>query len=663
MADADYTVSAPSGRSEQNLSRVPYLPGLDGMRALAVVAVMIYHANSRWLSGGFLGVDVFFVISGYLITLLLMAERERTGRVNIVEFWKRRARRLLPALFVMLFLLLVYTTFFKSDTLGKLRGDLLGGLLYVSNWYQIWVGQGYSATGDFAPLRHLWSLGVEEQFYLVWPIVMMLILRRGGTRKVATTARWLVVAALAVTVVTAVLYHGGRIGECDVTPEAYWTIRGRCVSKADGLYLSTVTRSSGLLLGSAFAMVWRPVAIMRGPLRHKARLLDLSALIGLAALGLLCWRIDFITPNGASPWLFRGGLLLTGTATLFVIAAVTHRRTLTSRLLGNPVLNWVGTRSYGLYLYHWPIYQVIRKIAGNTLSLRQFAVAMIATGLLTELSYRFIETPIRHRQVGRWWSSLRRRRDPAPRQLVAGAVIACTALFAFGAVSLALADLKQNEIDQNLADNEDATINIEDLLPDGTPPAETAPTNTTIAPTESLEIAPELTTTTTSTTTTTTTSLPTEPIQLLALGDSVMQSAAEVLKGRGYTVDAKVSRQMVDLIPLMEAFDENDLFGTVVVVHLGTNGPISEETLNAFLKPMSDVKNVIILNVRASREWTASNNALLAARDSPGDNIILIDWATKSNECAGNCFADDGIHLSGDGQQFYANMIGDVTGI
>src|SRR5215213_5820899 len=189
MATAVETLPPPS----VPISRVPYLPGLDGMRALAVIAVMIYHANSAWLSGGFLGVEVFFVISGYLITLLLMAEREQTGRVDLVAFWSRRARRLLPALFLMLFLLLSYSMIFKSSVLGKLRGDLIAAITYVSNWYQIWVGQGYTASNDFVPLRHLWSLAVEEQFYLVWPIAMMLMLR-GGTRRVAMTARWLVIA-------------------------------------------------------------------------------------------------------------------------------------------------------------------------------------------------------------------------------------------------------------------------------------------------------------------------------------------------------------------------------------------------------------------------------------------------------------------------------------
>ena len=165
-----------SKSSPSNLSRVPYLPGLDGMRALAVAAVIVYHANSSWLQGGFIGVEVFFVISGYLITLLLISEHEKNGRVNMRQFWIRRMRRLLPALFVMLAALIVWTSLFERDALGKLRGDVIGGLAYVSNWYQIFTGAGYSASNDFAPLRHLWSLAVEEQFYFVWPLVMAALL-------------------------------------------------------------------------------------------------------------------------------------------------------------------------------------------------------------------------------------------------------------------------------------------------------------------------------------------------------------------------------------------------------------------------------------------------------------------------------------------------------
>lgn len=636
------------------------------MRALAVIGVLIYHANSEWLVGGFLGVEVFFVISGYLITLLLMAERESTGTVRVGEFWMRRARRLLPALFVMLFLLLTYTWMFKSDTLGKLRGDMLGGLFYVSNWYQIWVGQGYSASGDFAPLRHLWSLAVEEQFYLVWPIVMLLLLRRQGTRNLALTARWLLLAALLVSIMTAVLYHGGRIGECTTNPEAYWTIGERCVSKADTLYLSTITRSSGLLLGAAFAMIWRPVAIMRGPLRRANRLLDLVALIGLALLGLFAWKIHFVTPTGADAWLFRGGLLATGLATLMVIAAVTHRDTVMSKVLGNPLLRYIGTRSYGLYLYSWPIYQIIRKVAGNSLSFRQFVVAMVVTAVITELSYTYIETPIRRRQVAAWWDTLRRRRDPVPRQLVAGTIVVSLALLSFGVLRLGLAEVERNEIDRTLAEGQQNITSLDDLLGAGSGSVEGAagadPTVTqpTAPPAETIPGVPAIETTTTTTTTTTT--LPLEPVSYFAIGDSVMLGAAGVLSARGYTVNAEKSRQMIDMVPIMKQLGDAELFGDPVIIHLGTNGPFTKETLDDFLRPLDSVTNVVLINIRADRAWTDRNNALLSERDSPNDNIILIDWHSLSENCTGNCFAADGIHLSAAGQKFYADMIGDVTG-
>ena len=238
---------------KQAISKVPYLPGLDGMRAIAVVAVMVYHANTEWLPGGFLGVEVFFVISGYLITLLLIGEHERTGGVNLGQFWLRRAKRLLPALYVLLILVIVYTAFFRQDALGQLRGDVIAALAYVSNWYQIWVGQGYTASGDFAPLRHLWSLAVEEQFYLVWPLVMVGLMRL-GRRRLPEIARWVVLAAVVISRVDGVLYHDGPIESCEVTPEAYWQIAGRCISKVDALYLRHVPRGPA---ASSWGRRWR----------------------------------------------------------------------------------------------------------------------------------------------------------------------------------------------------------------------------------------------------------------------------------------------------------------------------------------------------------------------------------------------------------------------
>jgi peptidoglycan/LPS O-acetylase OafA/YrhL len=300
--------------SRLNISRVPHLPGLDGMRALAVVAVMVYHANSGWLHGGFLGVEVFFVISGYLITLLLVAEHERDDSIDLKAFWIRRFRRLLPALYLMLVLVIVYLAVFFRQAQGRVRGDVIAGLTYVSNWFQIWVGAGYTASEAFAPLRHLWSLAVEEQFYLIWPLVMVAILRRGRAH-LPRVALWLFGIAVFINVVIAVLFVPGDIDSV-CTPDTmngYWSIAGRCISINDTLYLSTVTRAGGLLLGAALAMVWRPVAVMRGPMRDKGRQLDLLALGGFVILAMLMWWVHLADPAENSltgsqfdPWLFRG---------------------------------------------------------------------------------------------------------------------------------------------------------------------------------------------------------------------------------------------------------------------------------------------------------------------------------------------------------------------
>jgi len=453
------------------------------MRALAVIAVMIYHANSSWLPGGFLGVEMFFVISGYLITLLIIAERERTYTVSLVDFWKRRARRLLPALGVLLVLVTAYTVIFEPSAVGQLRGDVVAGFFYGSNWYQLFVGLGYTAAFDFAPLRHLWSLAVEEQFYVVWPVVMVVLLGRKGTRRVADVSRWLFIAAVAIAIITALLYHPGVIGEPDQTPEAYWFIGDRAISKLDFLYIGSFSRASGILLGAAFAMLWRPFAVMRGPLRDKGWAFDGMALIALAAFSLMCWRIYLVTPSGAADArLFRGGLFFASFLTVVMIAAISHPGARSNKIIGNKVLVWIGVRSYGLYLFHWPIYQAIRKLAGNKLTIGQFVVAMVITAIVTELSFRLVETPVR---TGAFMETVRRARrssSPAPRRILLGSVAVVTALSIFAGASLATADLEQNEIADEFARNEESTTDLTAVSP-SIPQSQTTVATTTAVPT------------------------------------------------------------------------------------------------------------------------------------------------------------------------------------
>ena len=726
------------GEHNARISRVPYLSGLDGMRALAVIAVMVYHANSSWLPGGFLGVEMFFVISGYLITLLIIAERERSYTVSLVGFWKRRARRLLPALYVMLVLVVAYTAVFESAALGQLRGDVIAGLFYVSNWYQLWVGLGYTAAFDFAPLRHLWSLAVEEQFYVIWPLVMVALLGRKGTRKVADVSRWLFIAAVAIAIITALLYHPGPVGEPEQTPDAYWFIGDHAISKVDFLYIGTFSRLSGILLGAAFAMVWRPFAIVRGPLRGKGPVFDIAALFALVALGWMCWNVYLITPEGAADSrLFRGGLFAASILTLVLIAAVSHSGARSNVALGNPVLKWIGVRSYGLYLYHWPIYQAIRKLAGNKLTFSEFVVAMLITAAVTELSYRFIEKPIR---TGSFWSMIRRARSNPEsfqwRALIAGAA-AAAGLSLFAGAALATADVESNEIADEFAYNEESTVDLsavgasvpEDSIASSTaspvtaatvvPPTAVVPITmpqTTLAPTgaadlpaatvisapaDTITVAPPPDTTTPPSSTppsttppsttppsttppstmpsiaslglvddaTVTASLTVPPqgpaptLRLIGFGDSVMLGSANQLAARGFVVDAVQSRQLSAAIPELQAIRDNGFLGSAVVIHLGTNGSFPQSSLDEIMSILDDVPIVVWVTGKADRVWIPGNNEKIRALPAAYSNVSVIDWEVLGPQCIGDCFYGDGIHLNGDGQRYYADLVARVLGI
>ena len=645
----------------QAISRVPYLPGLDGMRALAVAAVIVYHTNNGWLPGGFIGVEVFFVISGYLITLLLIGEHEKTGRIRLKEFWMRRARRLLPALFLMMSLLMIYTAIFERDTLGKLRGDVIAGVAYVTNWYQIWTGAGYTALLDFAPLRHLWSLAVEEQFYLVWPLVMVALMRL-GRRRLPEISRWLVVAALLIAVITGLLYHPGQLGTPEVAPEAFWSVGGHPVSKMDALYLSTFTRATGLLLGAALAMIWRPVAVMRGPMRGKGPLLDVLAVLGLGALGALAWFLHVQVDGHADPWLFRGGFLATDFATLLVIVAVTHRGAKMGMFIGVQPLNWIGTRSYGLYLYHWPIFQIIRGNAGATLTVPEFVGAMVVTCIITELSYRYVEMPIRRRQLGKWLDRARDVDDPRQRQALAVGAVGCVAVFGFAAVSMFTAPLKQNEVQETINAAQEDITDIGVLL-ESTTTAAAAPTSTAAASPTAAPAGADPTTAPTSTVAATTTA-PQAIGRYLAIGDSVMAGAASPLKAAGFTVDAAESRQFGDYLPQLQAIVASGQVPDVVVVHLGTNGEIDEDDAREFFTMLAEVPKVIVLRNWVDRPWAVGNNELINAIDAEFDNVTAAYWDTLAPDCEGDCYAAvDGFHLSADGADYYTALIRDWSGV
>ena len=447
-----------------------YEPSLDGIRAFSVIAVMLYHANIAWLPGGFLGVEVFFVVSGFLITSLLIEERESTQRIDLKQFWIRRARRLLPALFVMLCATAVCVAFYATDSAPDFRRDVLPSLGYFSNWWQIFVVKTpYFAASSLPVLRHLWSLAVEEQWYLVWPLLFTFIFGAKWMRPKISGA--LLVACSGAAMAATAL----RFVQDDET-------------RTNFLYLSTLTRSSGLLLGAAVAMLWRPWR--KTPTRFvlaSSLVADALAIASIVVIGVL-----MATVHVADARLYRGGLAATTIASAVVVAVVMRPNgVFVQKLFSQELFVEIGRRSYGLYLWHWPIFVVAHaRDSGNRL-----AVAIAVTVIINEFVYQYVEIPTRQGALGNWWHnrpqlSAMHRRLPV---FVAAVVVA----------SLGVTGVKV------------VGIEARDLAFDTSPANVIFSVPTTVAPASSLPAA--------STTTTTIAKL---PRKLLIVGDSQAHSLA-----------------------------------------------------------------------------------------------------------------------------------------
>jgi peptidoglycan/LPS O-acetylase OafA/YrhL len=392
-----------------------YMPGLDGLRALAVLAVIAYHVDFGWAQGGLLGVGIFFTLSGYLITDLLLAQQSATGGLAMVSFWQRRARRLLPALFVMVAVVAGWVALLQRGQLPALRGAMVAAAGYISNWWLIAHNTSYFARfGPPSPLGHLWSLAVEEQFYLIWPWLMLLGLAITRRQDDVSRRRWLAGGALLLAAVSAVLmaalYHPG-----------YDPTR---------VYDGTDTRAFALLIGAALAFA-RPSRLMPAqPGRRRRLLLDGAGAAGLIVIGVLIWRT-----GQYSPFLYRGGMVLLSLATAAVVLAAVAPAGQIGQLLGWRPLRWIGVRSYGIYLWHYPVI-VLTTPAGGQETLVRASLQVAASVAIAALSWTFVEEPIRRGAIGRWIMQLRSGAwHPASRRGWASAGIAS------GAAGLAVAAL------------------------------------------------------------------------------------------------------------------------------------------------------------------------------------------------------------------------------
>lgn len=573
------------------------LRGLDGLRAIAVTTVILFHLTPGLLPGGYLGVDIFFVISGFLITTLLLRERAEHGRIAFRAFWVRRARRLLPALFLVLGASSTAALIIGGDVLVGIGRQLLGASTFSYNWLAVASQANYFDSTTPELFRNLWSLAVEEQFYLVWPLViaLLVLLKRRGWRLALTTL-------LALGSISAMVWFSLNAAE------------------PTRLYYGTDTHSFGLAIGAALAVLaldWSP-----RPLEWRRATRQVIPVVGaLAVLGLLALSY-FLTED--SEWVFRGGLVLVSVLTAFAIAGSLVANSWLGRTLDLLPLRVVGERSYGLYLWHWPVFVLVTAAAPELDPWLVGGIALAITIVAATLSYRFVEQPIRRRGFRAVFAAV-----PRHKLRFAFATLAIVALLGASVTAVVTAP---------------AAGVAQEAIQAGQDAIERQPRPTVDSTAASAPAA-----------------LPGGD-QIYAIGDSVMLAAADEMLATfpGIVIDASVSRRMSDAPVLIQALIDADAVRPILLLGLGTNGPVDEATLIQISDMVPAGTEIVLVNAQAPRAWIPGVNELLASFAQRYRNVELANWYDAIQPRL-DVLSRDKIHAGGPiGGNIYAGAIKDA---
>ena len=594
-------------------TRLPYLPALDGLRALAVVAVLLYHLQIEHAVGGYLGVEVFFVVSGYLITGLLLGERERAGYVNLRSFWERRARRLLPAVFVLVPAVCVLGLILAPGDVAAFRGDAAASLLYVQNWWLIISDQSYfGGLGRPSPLRHLWSLAIEEQFYLIWPIVVGVIVHR-------RSRRWLL---------------GFTLVGIAVSASLMWAMVD--VVAPDRVYYGTDTRAFGVLAGAALAIVWRPGAVADRGVRLHLPALDFAAAVALVAL---LWQFEHRSEfdSFTFPW----GLIWVDVLTLVLIACAATAGSRVASGLGIAPLVAVGKRSYSLYLWHWPVFVFLRP--GEDMSLTGWPAIVVRLGLtvvLAELSYRYIEQPFRDRRAQGWIRSQSAQLRERGRLRVSLAGLG-TLVVLLGAAVVNQQPAKATALEEQLLE---AATELDDIAePDATPSstlARAGTTTTSVAP----PTAPPPDDASTAETVT-------------IVGESVTVGASAELRKRfpTATINAEIGRSFADGVAIVETLAAQGQLQPTVVLHIGHNGAVPKGALDRIYAAVAG-RRLVLVTVNVPRRWESQVNSSLRSFAEAHEGVLILDWKAIAQQEPG-LLLEDRVHMTPAGNRRYADLL------
>ena len=572
---------------------IRYIPAIDGLRAVAVIAVMLYHLGFTWIPGGFLGVDLFFVISGYVITRLLLDSIQRSGGLDLRAFYAARVRRLLPPLIFMIITTTVVVGLWAPDTMRRFLGDAPFALFGGMNWWLVFRHTDYfEAIGRPPLLQHTWSLGVEAQFYLVWPLILLLVLRYFGKNKIPGAA--LLIAAFSGIALLVVSLQ----------------VDAASASQVSHVYFGTDTHSIGLFLGAALAVRWIPQNLQETVTRKAQDFID-----GIGVFGFLGIIAAFLFIDENDPTLYKLAFPLAGVFGCAIITSIVHPASRFAPILSSKPFVWIGERSYAIYLWHWVVFQVTRPdydLEGSQWAL--YALRVLIVFALADISLRLVELPVRTGLIDYWFKGMKYRTKRVQLRQRAGVLLIVLSVIGMTASVASSAIVKGDKQLADLKEQLQTPAASPSISSDGSDPG------------------------------------------LWVTGDSVILGIRFELDNRQPIglINARVGRQATELLDVI-THDKTNMSNATIVLNLGNNNKLTEEQVAAIFEEIKDQPRIVVVNTAVPRAWRDDNNALIAQYASTY-GAYLVDWASISQGHA-EYFGPDGVHLVPAGVRAYVDAI------
>ena len=591
-----------------------YLPSIDSLRALAVLAVIIYHVDVNYLPGGFLGVDLFFVLSGYLISSLIIKEYRKTGSLNLYNFYIRRARRLLPAVYFMITVGLVVMVLFNEVLLRKSHLDAIFGYIYSSNWWYIFHKLDYfDSFGAQSPFKHLWSLAIEEQFYMIFPLLFLLVNRKkkskDGTYKLNKNFLYVVLGLILVSLIAHILLFD--------------------INNISRIYFGTDTRAFSLLVGVVGAILYPMERLHAKVTPQQNMLYSVVSLVSIATLiTVMIYTSEYNT------LLYRGGFLLVAILGLIVIISSGKQHTLMSRLLSFKPVVFIGKISYSLYLWHFPVLVLTTPVSeiGNP-NIFFVILRIVLTFAVAIVSYVFVETPIRKLGFKNYINVIFKKLKKRPgksRKVYAGIVGLVSVLFLMGIFGKSVPFISTAFVKEMESNKETQFVNNGNNKDNNQEKSSDSNKDNKVNKEDKKNSDKKYS-------------------SVLVMGDSLTVDIGEKFQGLypGAVIDGKIGRQLYVAVEEAKSYSKYNNENSAIIFQLGTNGPFTESQIEELVKEF-DKADIYFVNIKVPRAWEKTVNAALKQAQEKYPNVNIIDWYSVANSSK-DLFEPDRVHLNPNG--------------